>query len=102
MSSSQAAVPVDTELSDAIVAYVGMIHDRPEVLAAHAVRRSPQELRAAIHSLRSELWSVPVEARGITVWEECRLVHDVFAPQHPELSKEALNALMMSYAWANR
>ncbi|WP_146846671.1 hypothetical protein [Cellulomonas terrae] len=96
------AVQVDAELSDAIVAYVGMISDRPEVLADHAVRRSPSELQATIHALRSELWRVPVEARGITIWEECRLVHDVFAPRHPELSEQALNALMMRYAWANR
>ncbi|MBB2923223.1 hypothetical protein [Cellulomonas cellasea] len=102
MSSSQPAVPVDTELSDAIVAYVGQIHDRPGALAAHAVRRSPQELRATIQSLLAELTGVPVEARGITVWEECRLVHEVFAPRHPELSEKAVDALMMRYAWKNR
>ena len=102
MSSSQPDAPVDTELSDAIVAYVGTIHDRPDALAAHAGRRSPEELRAEIQSLMSELWSVPVAAWGITVWEECRLVHDVFAPRHPELSKQAVDAMLMRYAWANR
>ncbi|MBO3102252.1 hypothetical protein [Cellulomonas fengjieae] len=102
MISSQPAVPVDTELSDAMAAYVGMGRDRPEALAAHAVSRSPKELRALIDSLRSELWRVPVDARVTTVGEEWQLRRDVFAAQHPELSERALNALMMRYAWVNR
>lgn len=96
---------IDAELSEAITAYlpgVFAIRRHPENLAALPGPRSAAELEEIIGGILGEMYAVPGLRRAGTVWDECRLIHETVVPRHPELSKAAVDALLMHYAWANR
>ncbi|MBB2925527.1 hypothetical protein [Cellulomonas cellasea] len=105
MSPSLIPDPIDTELSEAVVAYFRLsIRDqrRPDALSPHAVRRSPEALLDEVCTLIGEVMGVPVDGSNMTIGQECQVVHDVMAPRHPELSSQALAALMNYYWRSNR
>ena len=106
MTSPVTEGPVDAELSAGALAYVSRGRSRfpkedPDAVRAIAAQRSPEALLAAVEALLAEMDAIPVDWATLGLQDASHRVRDVMRERHPELSAEAVSALVWYFSYVN-
>jgi hypothetical protein len=94
----------DPELSEAVVLFLGYgIDSTPARHSAKLVERFGAQraaiLQAQVNALRSEIGSIHIDWKLHTLVTGSDFAQAHMKVHHPELSKEALNALSWEFSW---
>ena len=94
----------DTELSDAIVAYLQMENAASprtddEAVRAVAVATDPDDLLARVKALVAESLSIEVDWNSLSLADGGRAMAAEMARRHPELDQVALDALAWKFTF---